>query len=107
MAEVLLLPSLFESYGLPIVEAMASRCPVLTSDRFGTREIAGDAALLVDPESVDDIAAGMQRLVHEPLLRARLIAAGSERVQPFTWKHAAEQTLRVLQHIASHPRGKD
>lgn len=107
MAEVLLLPSLFESYGLPIVEAMASRCPVLTSDRFGTREIAGNAALLVDPESVEDISAGLQRLVHEPALRARLIAAGSERVQPFTWKNAAEQTLRVLQHIASHPRKKN
>lgn len=104
MAEVLLLPSLFESYGLPIVEAMASRCPVLTSDRFGTREIAGEAALLVNPESVEEIAAGMQRLANDPQLRARLIAAGSDRVRPFTWKSAAAETLRVLEHILEHPR---
>ena len=104
MAEVLLLPSLFESYGLPIVEAMASGCPVLTADRFGTKEIAADAALLVNPESVDDIAAGMYRLAHEQVLRARLIAAGRERVRPLTWTHCAEQTVQVLEHIAAHPR---
>jgi O-antigen biosynthesis alpha-1,2-mannosyltransferase len=104
---VLLLPSLFESYGLPIVEAMASHCPVLTSNRFGTREIAGDAALLVDPESVDDISAGMRRLIFEPALRARLIAAGIERVQPLTWKRCAAETLQVLENIAAHPRAAD
>ena len=104
MAEVLLLPSLFESYGLPIVEAMASGCPVLTADRYGTKEIAGDAALLVNPESVDDIAGGMYRLAHEPALRARLIAAGRERVGPLTWARCAEQTLEVLENIAAHPR---
>ncbi len=107
MAEVLLLPSLFESYGLPIAEAMASGCPVLTADRFGTKEIAGDAALLVDPESVEAIAAGMQRLVNEPELRAKLIAAGTERVRPLTWTRCAQQTLEVLEHIAAHPRRED
>ena len=104
MAEALLLPSLFESYGLPIAEAMASGVPVLTADRFGTKEIAGDAALLVNPESVDAIAAGMQRLANEPELRRQLIAAGTERVRPFTWTRCAEQTLQVLEHIAAHPR---
>ena len=107
MAETLLLPSLFESYGLPIVEAMASGCPVLTADRFGTKEIAGDAALLVNPESVDDIAAGMYRLAHEPALRARLIAAGRERVRPLTWTRCAGETLEVLERIALHPRRND
>jgi glycosyltransferase involved in cell wall biosynthesis len=106
MAEALLLPSLFESYGLPIAEAMASGCPVLTADRFGTKEIAGDAALLVNPESVEAIAAGMQRLANEPELRGRLIAAGAERVQPLTWARCAEQTLQVLENIAAHPRRK-
>jgi glycosyltransferase involved in cell wall biosynthesis len=104
MAEVLLLPSLFESYGLPIVEAMASGTAVLTSNRFGTLEIAGDAALLIDPESVEDIAAGMRRLANEPPLRARLIAAGSERVRELTWTRCAEQTLRVLENMAGNPR---
>lgn len=104
MAEALLLPSLFESYGLPIAEAMASGVPVLTADRFGTKEIAGDAALLVDPESVEAIAAGMQRLANEPELRGQLIAAGTERVRPLTWTRCAEQTLKVLENIAAHPR---
>jgi glycosyltransferase involved in cell wall biosynthesis len=104
MAEVLLLPSLFESYGLPIAEAMASGCPVLTADRYGTKEIAGDAALLVNPESVEAIASGMQRLANEPELRSRLIAAGTERVRPLTWARCAEQTLQVLENIAAHPR---
>jgi glycosyltransferase involved in cell wall biosynthesis len=104
MADVLLLPSLFESYGLPIVEAMASGCPVLTANRFGTQEIAGNAALLVDPESVEAIAAGMRRLAGEAELRAQLIAAGTERVRALTWARCAEQTLRVLENIAANPR---
>jgi O-antigen biosynthesis alpha-1,2-mannosyltransferase len=104
MSEALLLPSLFESYGLPIAEAMASGCPVLTADRFGTKEIAGDAALLVNPESVEAIAAGMHRLATEPELRGRLIAAGEKRVRPLTWARCAEQTLKVLENIAAHPR---
>ena len=104
MAEVLLLPSLFESYGLPIVEAMAAGCPVLTADRFGTKEIAGDAALLVDPESVDAIVSGMGRLANEPDLRQALIAAGRERVLPLTWRRCARQTLQVLEEIAAAPR---
>jgi glycosyltransferase involved in cell wall biosynthesis len=103
MAEVLLLPSLFESYGLPIVEAMSAGCPVLTSDRFGTKEIAGDAALLVNPESVDAIADGMVRLSTDLDLRQRLIAAGRERARPLTWRRCAQETLQVLERIASGP----
>jgi glycosyltransferase involved in cell wall biosynthesis len=100
MAQALLLPSLFESFGLPIVEAMASGCPVVTSNRYGSKEIAGDAAVLVDPESVDSIAEGIERVLGEPLLRARLIQAGYERSREFTWDRCALQTLNVLERIA-------
>ena len=103
-AEVLLLPSLFESYGLPIAEAMAVGCPVLTANRYGTKEIAGDAALLVDPESVDEITEGMRRLIGEQDLRRRLIVAGKERVRSLTWQRCAQETLRVLEKTATSPR---
>jgi glycosyltransferase involved in cell wall biosynthesis len=100
MAEALLLPSLFESFGLPIVEAMASGCPVVTSNCYGAKEIAADAAVLVDPESVDSIAEGIDRVLSEPPLRASLIQRGYGRSSVFTWDRCAAQTLSVLERIA-------
>jgi glycosyltransferase involved in cell wall biosynthesis len=99
MAEALLLPSLFESLGLPILEAMASGCPVVTADRYGTKEIANGAAILVNPESVEAIAAGMVAVVENPTLRTRLIAAGLERARDFTWNRCAAQTLTILEKL--------
>jgi glycosyltransferase involved in cell wall biosynthesis len=101
MAEALLLPSLFESFGLPIVEAMACGCPVVTSNCYGTREIAGDAAILVEPRSVDSIAEGIHRALTDSSLREQLIARGRVHAQPFTWERCATQTLQVLERIAS------
>lgn len=100
MAVGLLLPSLFESYGLPVAEAMAAGCPVLTSNCYGTKEIAGDAALLVDPQSLEEIADGIQRLVADETLRARLVIAGRERMREMTWARCARQTLAVLESFA-------
>lgn len=99
MAQALLLPSLFESFGLPIVEAMASGCPVVTSDRYGTLEIAGSAAILVDPESVEAIADGITRAITDAALRSDLIARGYERSRQFTWENCARQTLSVLEQM--------
>lgn len=99
LADGLLLPSLYESVGMPIMEAMACGCPVLTADRFGTKEIAGDAALLVNPESVDAIAAGIDRLLNDKELRAANVAAGLERAKRFTWTHTASELLRVLESL--------
>lgn len=104
MADALLLPSLFESLGLPILEAMASGCPVLTSNRYGTLEIARDAALLVDPESVDAIAAGLARIVEDAPLRAQLVAAGRRRAADFTWERCAAQILDILVRLPESAR---
>jgi len=99
LADGLLLPSLYESVGMPIMEAMASGCAVLTSDRFGTKEIAGDAAVLVNPESVDAIAAGIDRLLNDRELRATIIAAGYERAKRFTWTRTASELMRVFENL--------
>lgn len=99
LAEGLLLPSLYESLGMPVMEAMASGCAVLTANRYGTREIAEGAAVLVDPESVDDIAAGMNRLLNDQALRATIKAAGLQRSPSFTWSRTATQVLKVLESL--------
>lgn len=99
LAQGLVLPSLYESLGMPIMEALASGCPVLTSNRYGTREIAEGAAVLVDPESVDDIAAGIDRLLNDNLLRASIVAAGRERSREFTWQRTASGVLSMLESL--------
>ena len=88
-AEAFLFPSIYEGFGLPIVEAMACGAPSLTSDASSTAEIAGGAARLVDPLDVRSIAGGIVELVSDLGLRERLRAAGFVRAQQFTWDNAA------------------
>ncbi len=104
LSDGLLLPSLFESCGLPVLEAMAAGCPVVTSDRYGTKELAEGAAVLVDPESVESIATGIERVLDDRALRAALIAAGRERSRAFHWRRCAEETLRVLEQVGAQHR---
>ncbi|MGH2679212.1 MAG: glycosyltransferase family 4 protein [Actinomycetota bacterium] len=95
-AEALVYPSLYEGFGLPVIEAMACGTPVLTSDVSALPETAGDAALLVDPHATDDIAAGMERLLTDTTLRERLRAAGVARAAGFSWDETARLTAEVL-----------
>jgi len=101
LAEALLMPSLYESCGLPILEAMSSGCPVVTSNRHGTLELSGNAAVLIDPENVDAIAQGMRRVLDDRDQRFQLIEAGRRHAGEFTWRRCAEQTLRVLERAGS------
>jgi glycosyltransferase involved in cell wall biosynthesis len=92
LAEVFAFPSLYEGFGLPPLEAMARGVPVLTSDRGSLAEVVGDAALVVDPESVDAIVAGLARLLRDGAERDRLRALGRERAASFTWERTAALT---------------
>lgn len=96
-------PSLRETFGMPILEAMASGCPVITSNGTGCAEVAGDAALLVDPRSVNEIASAMQRLITDAPLRASLREKGLARAMEFTWRRAAEQHLAVFEDAIRKP----
>jgi glycosyltransferase involved in cell wall biosynthesis len=105
----LLLPSLYEACPSPIIEAMAMSCPVVTANRYGTRDVAGHAAILVDPEDVDSIAAGITKLLSDDSLGQRLAAAGRERAPFFSWDRCARETLDFLELLATHevrPRHK-
>ncbi|MGH9086087.1 MAG: glycosyltransferase family 4 protein [Acidimicrobiales bacterium] len=92
-ATVVAYPSLREGFGLPVLDAMAQGAAVVTSATTSTAEVAGDAALLVDPYDVDDIAKSLQRLLDDPDLVAELGGAARTRAATFTWERTAEQVV--------------
>ena len=93
------LPSLYEGFGLPILEAMKCGCPVITSDFSSTAEVAGDAGVLVDPLSVDAIADAMTKVYTDEAFRKELIEKGYAREKEFSWAEAAEQTLAIYREV--------
>ena len=96
-AEIFVYPSLFEGGGLPALEAMAAGTPVIASKTSSLPEMVGDAGILIDPESVDDIARALTRLAADPELRRTLREKGRARARSMTWENAARATLRVYE----------
>ncbi|MGC8838714.1 MAG: glycosyltransferase, partial [Anaerolineae bacterium] len=95
-------PSLYEGFGLPLVEAMACGTPVIASRTSACGEVAEGAAVLVDPLSEEEIAAALAQVAQDADLRAALAARGQERARAFSWERAAREVLDVLASLADH-----
>jgi glycosyltransferase involved in cell wall biosynthesis len=95
LARVFVFPSLYEGFGLPPLEAMASGTPVVTSNVSSLPEVAGEAALLVDPTSAEAIADAMRRVLTNDALAAELSAKGVARARTFSWERAATRVLEI------------
>lgn len=95
-AQALVFATLYEGFGLPVVEAQASGCPVICSSTTALPEVAGRGAYFVDPLSVREIAKAISHVIHDQSLRARLIADGYENARRFSWERCAKETLAVL-----------
>lgn len=99
-AEIFVLPSLYEGFGLPILEAFKYGCPVLTSDVSSLPEAGGDAAIYFDPEDISDIAEKIEKVLSDKKLRDDMIKKGHEQVKRFSWEKSAKKVLQVLEEAA-------
>ncbi|MFQ6100186.1 MAG: glycosyltransferase family 4 protein [Anaerolineae bacterium] len=102
-ATVLAYPSLYEGFGLPVLEAQACGTPVLTSNVSSLPEAAGDAAVMIDPYDVEALAAGLSRLLEDEALRRELREHGLAHASQFTWSHTAQETARVYRRALPVP----
>ena len=101
LADIFLFPSFYEGFGLPLLESMACGVPVITSNVSSLPEIAGDAAILVNPTRIDEITAAIDTIVNNETIRLELINKGLNRVKLFSWEETAMQTLNLYKEIAN------
>jgi glycosyltransferase involved in cell wall biosynthesis len=99
-AAVFAYPSLYEGFGLPVLEAMACGTPVVASNRSSLPEVAGDAAVLVDPTDTNAFAAALRTVLRDDQLRQQLVQAGLARARMFSWDQTAERTLAIYARVA-------
>lgn len=96
-AEMFVMPSFEEGFGIPVLESFAIRCPVICSDIGALKEVGGDSAHYFNPKNVEDIAAKISEVLENEKLKKRLVEKGEERVKDFSWKKLAQKTLRIYQ----------
>lgn len=95
-AECFMFPSLYEGFGIPLLEAMQHRCPVIASNAASLPEVGGDAALYFDPHDPKDIESKMRQVIDKPNIRQTLVKKGLKRVQLFSWEKSAKETLQTI-----------
>lgn len=100
-ADLFVYPSFYEGFGLPILEAMSCGVPVITSNVSSLPEVVGDAAILIDPNDVDQLAAAMEKVLSDASLKEELRRKGLERAKQFSWDKTAYKTLRVYEEVAA------
>lgn len=100
-AECFVLPSLYEGFGLPVLDAMKNGCPVILSNISSLPEAGGSAALYIDPKNVDDISEKIDKVLTDKKIRSDMIKKGYEQVKKFSWQKTAKETLKVLEEIAN------
>jgi glycosyltransferase involved in cell wall biosynthesis len=98
-AKVLVYPSLYEGFGLPVIEAMACGCPVITSNVSSLPEVAGKAAFLTNPYDVREICGAIARLLTDDKLRSELVTKGKERSNAFSWVKTADETMKLYHRV--------
>ncbi|MBC3956936.1 glycosyltransferase family 4 protein [Pseudomonas triticifolii] len=98
-AGALMFPSLYEGFGLPVIEAFAAQCPVIASNSSSLPEVTGNAAWAVDPYDVDSISAAMRDLLADETLRAQRVELGLARARQYTWNSCAQQTLDIYRNV--------
>ncbi len=99
MAEIMIYPSFFEGFGLPVIEAQASQCPVITSNISSLPEAGGEGAIYIDPNSVTEIGQAIQRLLSNEDLRKDLISKGLKNIERFSEKSVAKNLMDVYSSI--------
>jgi len=100
LATIFVFPSVYEGFGLMVLEAFAAGCPVITSNVSSLPEVAGDAAILINPQNVSELIYQLNRLLEDDNLRQQLAGRGRERAKGFTWERSARETLRIIEETA-------
>ncbi len=98
-AEVLVLPSLYEGFGFPVLEAMACGCPVVTSNISSLPEVVGEAGIMVNPYNINSLAQAMKQVLTNDKLRNKMVRRGLEQAKKFSWEKAAKETMEVYEKV--------
>ncbi|MEY3471096.1 MAG: hypothetical protein RLZZ223_446, partial [Candidatus Parcubacteria bacterium] len=100
-ADLFVLPSFYEGFGLPILEAMACGVPTLVSNTPSLVEVGGEASLSFDPHDIDDMAKVLDNVISNPTLRQEMRENGLKRVAEFSWSRCAKETIKVINKVNS------